>query len=78
MTDVTTAAIIDAGMYWLREKLGVLEAESFIAAVKNEHFDYTEWRRDNLFKGMTLEEINEAAAKFSGENPRPRLRGEVS
>jgi hypothetical protein len=78
MTDVTTAAIIDAGMFWLREKLGVLETESFIAAIRNEHFDYTEWRRDNLFSGMTLEEINEAAARFSSGNPRPRLRGEVS
>jgi hypothetical protein len=78
MTDVNTAAIIDAGMYWPREKLGVLEAESFIAAIRNEYFDYTEWRRDNLFRGMTLEEINEAAAKFSSENPRPRLRGEAS
>jgi hypothetical protein len=58
-----TPAIMSAGMQCLREKLGVIESEIFIANIKQEQFDYTEWRRDNLFKDMTLEEIATAAAK---------------
>jgi hypothetical protein len=54
-------------MYWLKEKLGVLEAETFIAVVRENHFDYTEWRRDNLWKGMSLNEVFELAAKREKE-----------
>jgi hypothetical protein len=31
------------------EKLGALETEVFISHLLREPFDYTEWRRDNLF-----------------------------
>ena len=34
-----------------------------------EPFDYTEWRKDNLFKGMSFEEISQAAEKYCKENP---------
>jgi hypothetical protein len=63
MIDVATSAIMSAGMKCLKEKLGVVEAEIFITAIKEESFDYTEWRRDNLWPGMSLEEILEKAAE---------------
>ena len=51
------------GMKLLIEGLGVINAERFIHCVKNESFDYTEWQRD-LWKGLTIEEIHQAAAAF--------------
>ena len=61
--EANNAAILEAGMYWLKEKLGVIEAETFIAAVRDNHFDYTEWRRNNLWKDMTIDEVFALAAK---------------
>ena len=29
-----------------------------------ESFDYTEWRKDNLFQGMTVEQISDAAMEY--------------
>lgn len=37
--------------------LGEVDAERFISMVSRDKFDYTEWRRDNLCKGMTIDEI---------------------
>ena len=72
-----TSAIISAGMFYLKEKLGVIDTEVFIRAIRNDKFDYTEWRKDNLFKGMSAIEINEAAVAFCNKNQRPPLKGEV-
>ena len=70
MIDTTqNTAIMTAGMRILRETLGIIEAEIFIANIKQEHFDYTEWRRDNLFEDMTLEELVNDAAEFERQNP---------
>ena len=57
-----TAAIISIGMKALRKALGTIDTELFLVTVKNERFDYTEWRRDNLWVGMTAEEIFDQAA----------------
>jgi hypothetical protein len=37
-------------------------------------FDYTQWRRDNLFSGETLEEINEKASEYERIHGTPKLR----
>jgi len=50
----------------LVEKLGLVDAERFIDFVKRDNFDYTEWQRD-LWKGKTIDEINEMAIKFQKE-----------
>jgi hypothetical protein len=50
----------------LVEKLGLVDAERFIDFVKRDKFDYTEWQR-NLWKGKTIDEINEMAIKFQKE-----------
>jgi hypothetical protein len=60
--DVTTDAIMTAGMNCLMEKLGVVEAEVFLSMIRESAFDYTEWRRDNLWQGMSIDEILQLAA----------------
>jgi hypothetical protein len=62
-TDPQTAAIMSVGMKALRSALGAYETEIFLVRIKQEEFDYTEWRRDNLWAGMTAEQILEQAAR---------------
>ena len=70
MTDnMQTSAIINAGIKILRETLGIIETEIFITTIKEESFDYTEWRSDNLFNDMTLDELVNQAAKYERDNP---------
>ena len=47
----------------LTKKLGLVDAERFIALIKKDRFDYTEWRRD-LYKNMTIDEIYQEAKEF--------------
>lgn len=63
-----TVEIMDIGMECLVEKLGIVMAEQFIAAVKRENFDYTEWQRiyfDKLPKGQFMS----SAVEYARENP---------
>jgi len=70
MTDnMQTSAIMTAGMRVLRETLGLIEAEIFITNIKQERLDYTEWRHDNLFEDMSLEELVNNAAEFERLHP---------
>jgi ribosomal protein S18 acetylase RimI-like enzyme len=70
MTDnMQTSAIMTAGMRVLRETLGLVETEIFITTIKQERFDYTEWRRDNLYEDMTLKELVCSAAEFERQHP---------
>jgi len=69
MTDnIQTAAIMTAGMRLLRENLGLIETEVFIANIKQERFDYTEWR-ENLYEDMTLDELMKSAVEYMREHP---------
>ena len=63
---------MNKGINHLLEKLGVLETEIFIANLLREPFDYTKWRRDNLYDGMSLHELNQKAAEYAKENPPKR------
>jgi len=70
MTDnMQTSAIMTAGMRALRETLGLIEAEIFITNIKQDRFDYTEWRHGNLFEDMNLEELVSNAAEFEQQYP---------
>lgn len=51
------------GMQVLNKYLGIVEAERFISLIQREKFDYTKWR-ENLFKGMSGEEISKRAMEF--------------
>lgn len=48
------------GFEALFEKLDLVEAERFIALIKRENFDYTEWRK-NLWEDLTVEELSAKA-----------------
>ncbi|MCR4293315.1 MAG: hypothetical protein NUV76_10615 [Candidatus Kuenenia sp.] len=52
-----------AGFELLRNNLGIVEAEKFIALIQREKFDYTKWR-ENLFNGLSGEEISKNAMEF--------------
>ena len=64
-----SAVLLDKGMRCLTDELGLVEAEQFISLLLSEPFNYTEWREDNLFTGMNVEEISKAADKYCKENP---------
>jgi hypothetical protein len=65
---MNNAILMKAGMQALIEKLGNINAEKFISLLLREPFDYTEWRKENLFAGMTIEEISNEAMKLYNEN----------
>jgi hypothetical protein len=60
---MTETVLMRTGMETLIERLGNIEAERFISIILREPFDYTEWRRDNLFEGMSVEDISREAMK---------------
>ena len=51
------------GMRVLAEQLGLVEAERFIALMRREPFDYTEWQRD-LFKDVPLDKLLKDAQEY--------------
>jgi len=68
MYNVQDAALLSAGMKMLCDAFGTVRAEVFITLIKQDGFDYTEWRRNNLWAGMTSEEISDRAVKVIGEH----------
>ena len=62
ITNAITDAIMSTGMKCLVDKLGTVEAEMFISMVRQNSFDYTEWRQDNLWQDMSINEILKLAA----------------
>jgi len=67
MTNSTV--LLDKGIRCLTNELGLVEAEQFVYLLLSEPFNYTEWRKNNLFTGMSILEISQAADKFCKENP---------
>ncbi len=53
----------DRGMRILAEQLGLVEAERFIALLRREPFDYTEWRQE-LFKDVPLDRFLHDAQEY--------------
>ncbi len=51
------------GLEVLSKNLGIVEAERFIALVQRDKFDYTKWR-ENIFEGLTGQEISKRATEF--------------
>jgi len=49
----TNTVLRDDGMRILAEQLGLVEAERFIALMRREPFDYTQWRQ-GLYKDVPL------------------------
>lgn len=64
----STAEILNKGMKYLMEQMGIIEAERFISVIIRERFDYTKWQRD-YFDAKTPEEISEEASQFEKAHP---------
>ena len=60
---MTETEIQVKGMEVLTRELGLVEAERFITLMLREPFDYTDWRKEHLFPGLSVEEIYALAAK---------------
>lgn len=58
MTDVELRV---KGFTVLSDALGDVNAERFISLVNREPFDYTEWRRENLFVDESVDALMDAA-----------------
>jgi len=59
----TSNEILIEGYEVLNEKLGLIDAEKFIAYIQREPFDYTEWQK-KLFKNKSAKEISKEAMEF--------------
>ncbi len=59
----TDTEIKMAGFEILSHHLGMVDTERFIALIQREKFDYTKWR-ENLFNGLSGEEISKKAMDF--------------
>jgi hypothetical protein len=55
------------GMRFLTERLGLVDAERFIALIIREPFDYTEWQRQ-LYEDVPLNTFLENAMNFRLQN----------
>jgi len=63
-----SAVLLDRGFKCLNNELGILDAERFVALILREPFDYTEWRKDHLFVGKSIDEIIDEADNYCKEN----------
>jgi len=59
----TNTILRDDGMRILAEQLGLVEAERFIALMRREPFDYTQWRQ-GLYKDVSLSSFLQDAQKY--------------
>ena len=48
----------------LAEQVGRVEMERFIMLLNRDTFDYTEWRKDNLFQGETVDSLCDQIEQF--------------
>ena len=65
---MSTIELVNRGMKCLREGLGDIDTEEFIAIIMRERFDYTKWQR-TLFDDMTLDELTDSAIAYEEEHP---------
>lgn len=68
ITRPNTFDIYDEGVRLLTEHMGIVKAETFIATVIREQFDYTKWRR-NMVDATTKDQFHEWARENEQNNP---------
>ena len=68
MYNTTEAEVMQLGMEYLVEKLGIIDTERFISKLLRERFDYTEWRK-NYFADMDLETLHKEAVAYGKAHP---------
>ena len=64
----STAEIMDTGINYLIEKLGMVEAERFISILIREKADYTRWRQ-RYFADISSDEFHAEAVEYAKGNP---------
>ena len=64
----STIEIMDLGLACLVEKLGIVNTEHFITALKRENFDYTAWQRE-YFDQMKPGQVREEALEYAKNHP---------
>ena len=64
----STVEIMDMGLECLVEKMGIVNAEHFIAVIKRENFDYTAWQRE-YFDKMQPGQVRKEALEYSRNHP---------
>lgn len=62
----SNSVLKDDGMRILAEQLGLVEAERFIALMRREPFDYTQWRQ-GLYKDVSLDAFLQDAQRYRDE-----------
>jgi hypothetical protein len=60
--------IINEGMNYLLEKLGVLETEIFISHILREPFDYTTWQKE-YYAAISVNDLNQKAVEYAKTHP---------
>ena len=60
---MTDTLLREQGMRILSERLGLVEAERFIALIIREPFDYTKWQQD-LYTDLSLKELCQKADDY--------------
>ena len=65
---ITDNELRTSGFAVLVREFGDVNAERFIALVNREPFDYTEWRKDNLFVGETVDSLMDKAYAMFGDS----------
>jgi hypothetical protein len=65
---ITDNELRTSGFAVLVREFGDVNAERFIALVNREPFDYTEWRKDNLFVGETVDSLMDKAYAMYGDS----------
>ena len=63
-----TADTLARGMAILTEKMGIVEAETFIFLIKTEGFDYTKWQRE-YFGSKSKEELDNEMDEYFSAHP---------
>ncbi|MBP5438132.1 MAG: hypothetical protein J6Y30_09145 [Treponema sp.] len=70
MADVTyspaaTVELMTRGMECLVKNMGIVEAESFIAAILRERFDYTKWHKEYFTQDESVEKFLQKASAYA-------------
>ena len=54
----------------LAEQVGNVEMERFVMLLNRDTFDYTEWRKNNLFQGETVDSLCDKIEVFQADRNR--------
>ncbi len=62
---MATMELLTRGMDCLVKNMGIVEAESFIAAIQRERFDYTKWHQEYFAQDESVESFLQKASAFA-------------